>query len=265
MATVLVTEVDAGIGADLAIGLAAAGNQVIAASRSGTFQHPGGAGLGIVPLEMDLSSPVSVQTAVAEAADSFPSLDVLVANGDVGTFAPLELLAPAALGQLLTTNLVGQLLTMQAVIPHLRRSPRPRIIGISSAVGLIGLPGGAVPCAARAGFEVALDALRHELRPFGVKVSIVQAAPPSEAAYGLPSALGPAADGAYRPLVDSVNEFGCETLPTEFVVRAVLRALTEEDPKFRYSLGAYAGLASQLRRADDEESAEVIRDLFEIA
>ncbi|MEM7321627.1 MAG: SDR family NAD(P)-dependent oxidoreductase [Actinomycetota bacterium] len=264
MATILVSESDSDIGENLAVGLALAGHQVIAASRSGALPYRPGNGLGIVPVELDLRDHRSIAAAFGEVGDLMSGLDVVVANGSVGRFGPLEFVDPEQLGELAAINLVGQMQMLRVAIPLLRRSSRARIIGISSISAMIGLPGGAASCAVRAGFEAALDALRIELLPFGVRVSVVQAAPATEAAYGLPLQSGAMVDGGYGPLIDAVNRFGCHVEPLEAVVDVVKDVLAEAAPRFRYTMGSYADLVGELRRADEDEAAAAICELFEV-
>lgn len=265
MANVLVTEAASGSGAAIAVGLAASGFQVIAASSTGAFPAGDGGGLGIVPIELDLTHPASITSGVAEAAEIFPGIDVVVANGVVGTFSPFELLPEDELTDVLETNLIGQLRLLLAAVPHLRRSDRGRIIGISSAVGMLGLPGGVAPCAARAGLETALAALRQELAPFGVKVSVVEAAPDERAAYGLPWTPTQDADPVYVDLANAVNDFGCHVEPPAAVVRTVRRALAAEEPQFRYAAdGSHVELADELRAADPEAAVGIVGELFQL-
>jgi NAD(P)-dependent dehydrogenase (short-subunit alcohol dehydrogenase family) len=253
MSTVLVTEADSNLGERLAVGLADAGHQVVAASRSGDLPRSGALGLGIIPLEMDLLDRSSVAAGVAAAADLLPSLDVVVANGVVGTFAPLEQVRPEDMSELLGHNLIGQLQLVQAAIPHLRRSERARIVGITSIAAMIGLPGGAISCAARAGFEAALDALRHELSPFAIRVSTIQAAPADEREYNLPPsslADGSGIGDGYDALRRSVSHFGCHVEDPDTVVKVLRKVLAAEHPAFRYTLGVYADMVRELRRAE---------------
>ncbi len=265
MANVLVTEATSEIGATIAVGLAANGFQVIAASPSGAFPSGDGGGLGIVPIELDLRDPGSITSAVAEAAEIFPGIDVVVANGVVGTFSPFELLAEEKLTDTLEVNLVGQLRLLQAVVPHLRQSDRGRILGISSTVGMLGLPGGVAPCAARAGFEVALSALRQELVRFGIKVSVVEASPQEQSAYGLPWVPAPGTDRTYVELAKAVSDFGCHVEPPATVVQTIRDALTAEDPLFRYTAdGSYGDLAEEIRTADPERAVDIVEELFQL-
>lgn len=265
MANVLVTEATSEIGSAIAVGLAANGFQVVAASPSDAFPAGDAGGLGIVPIELNLRDPASITSAVAEAAEVFPGIDVVVANGAVGTFSPFELLAEDELTDTLEVNLMGQLRLLQAAVPHVRQSNRGRILGISSTVGMLGLPGGVVPCAARAGFEVALSALRQELVPFGVKVSVIEAAPSKRSAYGLPWVPVPGADKAYIELADAVNDLGCHVAPAAAVTQTIRDALTAEDPQFRYTAdGSYLDLADEIRTADSERAVDIVEKLFQL-
>lgn len=265
MPSVLITEAQSGIGAAIAVGLAESGAQVIAASKDGAFPNGDVGGLGIVPITLDLSDPTSIADGVAEAAEVFPGLDVVIANGTIGTFSPFELMPADELTNVLNTNLVGQLHFLRAAIPHLRRAERGRIVGISSPVGMLGLPGGVAPCAARAGLEVALSAMYHELRPFGVGVSVVQAAPEDASAYGLPWIPESDVDDEYLRLGTAVNEFGCQVEPSRMVVQTIKEVLAVEEPSFRYASDpSHVEFTEKLRKADHDETSAVLGELFQL-
>ncbi|MEM9566106.1 MAG: SDR family NAD(P)-dependent oxidoreductase [Actinomycetota bacterium] len=261
MAVVLVSETQTCIGGAVAVGLAGAGRYtVVAGSPPGSprLDRP-----GLVDVELDLTSAESIAAVLDDIDEHYDGLDAVVANGRTGRFSPLELFDADELERTIEINLVGQLRLLHRAIGSLRRSDNPRIVGLSNTIGPLGLPGGSVSCAARGGLEVALDALRHELRPLGFRVSVVRGAPSDVADYGLPSPHRDHAD--YGSLVRSVNELGCQTMPAASIVELVDRALTDTPPRHRYHVGAYAELTEQLRTASDRELDEFVQDFFDIA
>ncbi len=265
MATIFISEAASGTGAHLAICLAKRGHQVVAASLSGDFPAEAPAGLGIVPIEMNIADGASIRAAVSEAVELFPELDTVIANGIQGTAGPLEFKSEDEIMRLINTNLSGQLLLLQAVIPHLRTVPRGRIIGVSGTIGLIGIPGGVAPSAARAGFEIGLDALRHELHPCGIKVSVVQGAPAHSDEYGLPLEVDSDPDGAYYRLIRGVNQFGCQTATPQQVADLVQDVLEQDEPPFRSTVGHHEDVLAVLRSGDERRTTPLIRELFDIA
>ncbi len=265
MATIFVSEAASGTGAYLANCLAHHGHQVVAASESGDFPDGTLAGLGIVPVQMDITDAASIRSAVAEAIELFPELDTVIANGTFGTAGPLEYRSEDEVARLININLTGQLLLLRAMVPHLRTADRARIIGMSSPLGLIGTPGGVIPCAARAGFEVGLDALRHELLPVGITVSVVQACPPNISDYGLPLTVAEDRDGAYDRLVLGVNHFGCQTSAPQEVADLVRHVLEQDTPPFRSTVSAHDDILAELRSGDEWRTTPLIRELFDLA
>ncbi|MEM7338450.1 MAG: SDR family NAD(P)-dependent oxidoreductase [Actinomycetota bacterium] len=262
MAVVLVTEAERGLGADLALGLAGEGHLVVAGSP--TNDPPPGIepGTTLVPVKLDLSRPETIPGGVDEAAQVYGGLDAVVANGEVGRFTPFELMDARALERLLQVDLVGQLQVVHHAIGHLRRARNGRIVAISNSLGGLGLPGGVAACAARAGFEAAMNGLRIELQPFDIDISVIEAAPATLAEYGIPYEGQGVLDDAYQRLADGVKDFGCYVEKPASVVDMVQLALTDLRPRPRYARGPYAEFTRQLRQSEPEQASQIIRELF---
>src|SRR4029079_3929782 len=118
---------------------------------------------------------VSDASQIAAARDELGDAPVagLVNNAGIAIAAPLEFLPPDQLRHQLDVNVVGQVAVTQAFLPALRRT-RGRIVNVSSIGGRVALPLVGAYNASKFALEGLSDALRRELRPFGVDVILIE-------------------------------------------------------------------------------------------
>ncbi|CAJ1510148.1 SDR family NAD(P)-dependent oxidoreductase [[Mycobacterium] burgundiense] len=172
MPAVLVTGAARGIGRAITAHLATLGWDVVAGVRSAADA----AAIGSMPRVTPVTLDVTDSAHIAALDDGLPErLDAVVNNAGVVVGGPLETIGMADLRRQLEVNVVGQLAVTQAVLPRLRRS-RGRIVFISSVNGRISVPLLGAYCASKFALEAAADALRMELRPWHIDVSVVEPA-----------------------------------------------------------------------------------------
>lgn len=180
MANILITGASAGIGRAAAILLASKGHRVIGAGRNvaalAALAEQSG---NLLPLELDVSDGGGVIAAVDRVADLLDGapLDVLVNNAGFACVGPLELLDDAALEAQYQTNVLGVLRVTRAFLPAMRERGEGRIINVSSVAGHVALPFFGPYASSKHALEALSDALRVELRPFGVDVVLVEPGP----------------------------------------------------------------------------------------
>lgn len=174
---VLVTGASSGIGRATALRLAASGYHVFAGVRKpadGTALAEAAAG-EITPLLLDVTDTRQI-TAAVKAIDGHvgdAGLAGLVNNAGIGVFGPLELIPIEQFRRQLEVNVTGQLAVTQAVIPLLRRA-RGRVVMIGS-IGARFTPPFVGPLAAsKSTLTTMSGALRQELAPWGVRVTVVE-------------------------------------------------------------------------------------------
>lgn len=178
---VLITGASTGIGAALAQVLAERylGIRLVLAARSAekletvaTHCRKAGAEVLVVPTDMAVieQAQALAQAAIAE----FGRVDILVNNAGYGQMGPLELVPLHASRRQFEVNLLGPLALTQAVIPGMRDQGGGRIINISSLGGRLAFPFGGLYSASKFAIEGMSDALRMELEPFNIRVSVVE-------------------------------------------------------------------------------------------
>ncbi|MCX2931823.1 SDR family NAD(P)-dependent oxidoreductase [Mycobacterium sp. CVI_P3] len=152
--------------------MAAAGWDVIGGVRSAADAEA----LSALPRVSAVLLDVTDDAQVAALADALPArLDALVNNAGIAVSGPLEALTPNEIRHQLDVNVIGPLTVTQAVLPLLRES-RGRIVFISSVNGKLSAPLMGAYSASKFALEAAADALRVELRPWHIGVSVVEPA-----------------------------------------------------------------------------------------
>ena len=182
MKTYVITGASDGIGAELARQLAArhrgAASLVLAArNREKLVEvaaqcHETGADAIVVPT--DVTREEDCRDLIETAARSFGGIDCLVNNAGMSAHALFEEVAPGDLGwyqDLMTVNLWGSVWCTHAALPHLKAT-RGQIVAVSSLAGLVGVPGRTAYSATKFAMTGFFEALRTELKPSGVAVTI---------------------------------------------------------------------------------------------
>ena len=249
---IVITGASTGIGEACALLLNARGYRVFAGVRR---DEDGAALRAKAPTRMTpVLLDVTDEASVAAAADVVRStlgdggLAGLVNNAGIAVAAPLEFIPLDALRQQLDVNVVGQVAVTQAFLPLLRLG-HGRIVNISSVGGLVASPFFGPYSASKFALEALSDALRGELRPWGLHVALIEpgtiATPIWEkslaAADRLIARLPPTAMEYYGKVIPAIRSqartSGTSGVAPELVARVVLRALTARHPKARYLVG----------------------------
>jgi NAD(P)-dependent dehydrogenase (short-subunit alcohol dehydrogenase family) len=179
MARVLITGTSAGIGLQTATVVAKAGHSVIATMRNlerGTALRDAVANdrLAISILPMDVDSDESVASATAAIRSQFGSIDVLVNNAGIERAGAVETLAFEDFKATMETNYFGALRTIRAWLPDMRERRSGCIINVSSVAGKIACTPLAPYTASKFALESLSEALAQEVRPYNVRVAIVE-------------------------------------------------------------------------------------------
>ena len=165
----LVTGASSGIGTATARALAAGGAKLALGSRRADDLGIDGA----LARPCDVRRPEQIEALVAEAAERFGGIDIVVANAGVGAYGDFLDLDPAYLEEMIDTNVKGLLYTVRAGLPHLLDSDSADLVVVASVAGQRGPEGEAVYAAskfAQVGFMRSLD---HELFRRGVRCSTI--------------------------------------------------------------------------------------------
>jgi NAD(P)-dependent dehydrogenase (short-subunit alcohol dehydrogenase family) len=245
---VLVSGVSSGIGRAVASALAVKGFEVFGTSRNPQRTEPIP---GVELVQLDVTDDASVNGAVSAVIQRAGRIDILVNNAGGGVFGAAEESSITQAQQLFDTNFFGLVRLTREVLPYLRAQGSGRIINISSVLGFLPAPYGALYAASKHAVEGYSESVDHETREFGVRVSVV------EPGYTNTSfeANGADADSpldSYASIREHVKQVLTEALRAgddpAVVARVVLKAATSRTPKLRYPAGPLARRLSLLRK-----------------
>ncbi len=170
---VLITGCSSGIGQAAAEQLCRAGHLVYATARK-PETLAGLAELGCKTLALDVNSESSMAAAVSAVEDAHGAVDVLINNAGYGQYGPIEQVSLDDVRQQFETNVFGLIRLTQLVLPAMRAKGRGRVINVSSMGGRTTLPGGGFYHASKYAVEAISDALRIEVRRFGIDVVLIE-------------------------------------------------------------------------------------------
>lgn len=240
--SVLITGAGRGIGRAIALHLAARGWDVFAGVRDPEAGRALAAECQrITPVELDITDNANV----ARLDELLPErLDAVVNNAGIGVLGPIQTVPLDDVRRQLEVNVVGQIAVTQATLPRLRRC-RGRLVFISSLGGRVPIPLEGVYCASKFALEALADSLRVELRPWGVRVIVVEpGAFDTDPWREILSLLDDVAAGMsaeerelYAPHLAGMRallaKLQGQTRPPEIVAAAVERTLTRRRPRSR--------------------------------
>jgi NAD(P)-dependent dehydrogenase (short-subunit alcohol dehydrogenase family) len=271
---VVITGASSGIGRACALLLAREGFQVFAGVRrpEDGDKLAAEAGHRLIPLIIDVTDIASITAAVKDVTVRLQGrgLGGLVNIAGIGVSGPLEYVTTAEVLRIFQVNVFGQLAVTQAFMPLIRKA-RGRIVNMSSVGAHLALPFGGVLTASKGAMGLMSDALRMELRPFGIRVCVVE--PGAIRTPAVEKTLGDVegvirllpTEGArwYGDMLRAFTKRAYDTelngSPPEVVARAVHHALTAARPRIRYTVGKGAKLLTIMPRLLPDRLLDIIR------
>jgi NAD(P)-dependent dehydrogenase (short-subunit alcohol dehydrogenase family) len=194
-------------------------------------------GDAVLTLALDVTDSEQVPQVVQQAYKHFGRLDVLVNNAGTSLFAATEEASDEQIRDLFDANYIGMVRVLRAALPLLRKQGSGHILGVSSGLGITALPFIGFYCATKWAVEALHESLAQEVKPFGIKVTLVE--PGAYATeFGksaqIADALGPYAEFRKQFLTRLAN---LERGDPEATVDAILKLVDTNDPPLRLGLG----------------------------
>ncbi|RKZ79824.1 MAG: short-chain dehydrogenase [Candidatus Parabeggiatoa sp. nov. 1] len=255
---VLITASSSGIGAACAKTLCQQGFFVFAGVRDLAKGELLRRDIGdhLVPILLDVTDSDSIKSSHAQIVEKLAQDDTellgVVNNATCEHHGPLEILPLNFARQEIEVDYLGTLAVVKAFLPLLRQS-RGRIVNFSSINGRCVFESIGASCAAKYAVEAMSDALRLELAPWGIQVSIIEPGPVAtplwdkalQAFEALPDHVSSEKLNLYYPSWPEVVKqarsdkeyFYRVGMPVDKVVQVVIHALTSRKPKIRYLIG----------------------------
>jgi len=194
-------------------------------------------GDGVLPLALDVTNSEQVPHVVQQAYKHFGTLDVLVNNAGTSLFAATEEASDKQILNLFDANYLGMVRVLRAALPLLRKQGSGHILGVSSSLGITALPLIGFYCATKWAVEALHESLAQEVRPFGIKVTLVE-----PGAYATEFGKSAQIADALEPYAEFRKQFltrlaNLERGDPEATAEAVLKLVDTNDPPMRFALG----------------------------
>jgi NAD(P)-dependent dehydrogenase (short-subunit alcohol dehydrogenase family) len=245
---VLVTGASSGNGRAIATLLAQDGYRVFGTSRDPARAAQAS---GVEMLELDVRSDESVRACVAAVFEKAGRLDVLVNNAGYELTGAVEETSLDEARAQLETNFFGVVRMTKRALPAMRERRSGRIVNVSSLAGLSAIPFMGMYTASKFALEGFTEALRHEVRPFRIHVSLIEVGflnTPMQAHRQHTAERIADYDAARRNAHESIAEQELSGPGGELMAHTVQRILESRSPRLRYVVGRQAQLVSRLRR-----------------
>jgi NAD(P)-dependent dehydrogenase (short-subunit alcohol dehydrogenase family) len=198
-------------------------------------------GENALTLELDVTKPEQVKSAVAQAHAHFGKLDVILNNAGYSLVGAIEEGSASEVRALYDTNIFGTLSVIQEALPFLRKQGYGHILGVSSGLGHVTTPLIGYYCSSKWAFEAIHESLAAEIKPFGINVTILE--PGAYATeFGSPESLKFSANlGIYENLRTQVFERlrSMERGDPNATPEALLKIVDAENPPLRFFLGSH--------------------------
>jgi NAD(P)-dependent dehydrogenase (short-subunit alcohol dehydrogenase family) len=253
---VLITGCSTGIGRATAERLAKAGMTVYATARR-PESIEGLKAAGCRTLALDVNAEDSMRAAVEQVERDEGAVGALVNNAGYSQNGAVETVAMDDVRRQFETNVFGLLRMSQLVLPGMRRAGQGRIVNVSSMGGKLTFPGGGIYHATKHAVEAISDAMRFEVRGFGIDIVViepgliktafaetsVESVPQDDGPYGeFNTAVAAVTAGAYDGPLGKLGG------GPDAVAKTIERALTASRPRPRYKVTASARILMAQRR-----------------
>lgn len=268
----LVTGASSGIGRETALKLAQEGFQVIAvARRKERLEELARQSSLIVPRPVDLSDAKALDEFSKELLHLSEPVTVLINNAGFSIRGAIEDVSVSAVRSLFEVNFFALLQITQACLPGMRRLRKGTIVNLSSIVGKFPFPTSGPYSATKHAVEAITDALRMEVRPFGIRVVTIRpgviGTEFNETANRLTGDLLSRTDPDYKPVYQAYGTgmgrlFANVSIPgPELIASLIVEAVLSDSPKPVYAAGPFVQeLLGERFRLDDEGFHEFLME-----
>lgn len=246
---ILITGASSGIGFDAAQMLARQGHRVYGAARRVELMDKLRES-GVVPVRMDVTDEQSMVDGVNGIIKADGRIDVLINNAGYGYLGAIENVPMQEARRQLEVNLFGLARLTQLVLPHMREQHSGRIVNTSSVAGKAVIMFGGWYNVSKFAVEAFSDALRMEVKPFGIDVSMIEPGG-IKTDWGLiaadhleESSRGSAyeKEGVRTAKLFRIGYTSNLLSSPHRVAKAISKAVNRRHPRARYRLGAGSGL-----------------------
>ena len=253
MKTVLITGCSSGIGKAAAALFSQKGWNVAATMRNPEKGRDIAAMKNVKVFPLDVTDPASIAEAVGAVTDAFGSIDALVNNAGFSLIGPFETTGGEEVRKQYETNVFGLMNAVRAVLPVFRKKRGGTIVNLASVGGRIAFPMYSLYNGTKFAVEGFSESLQYELKPFNIRVKIVEPGVILTDFYGRSMVHQEATDmGEYYTYAEKtlarLQNIGKQGIPAETAAKTIYKAAASSSSKLRYPVGPDARMLFVLKR-----------------
>ncbi|MBO7049197.1 MAG: SDR family oxidoreductase [Bacteroidaceae bacterium] len=242
---ILITGISSGFGHAMALKLSHDGHKVYGTHRRDCDRIP-----GVTYLNADVRNQQSIDETVKTVIDAEGHIDVFINNAGMGIGGPLEFTPIEDAQQQMDVNFMGMVRFLNSIVPIMRTQCHGHIICFSSVGGLMGLPYQGMYSASKYAIEGYCEALRLELRQFGINVTVINPGDfhtsfTAQRKKVLPDSVANAYPG-YAKSMESIEHDENSGLKPDRLARRISRIVRKRHPRNRYIIATTVQKASVL-------------------
>jgi NAD(P)-dependent dehydrogenase (short-subunit alcohol dehydrogenase family) len=196
-------------------------------------------------IQLDVNDDASIRNSIKRVERESERIDVLVNNAGYGLVGAFEDLSVEEIKSQFETNFFGVIRLTQQVLPIMRKQKSGTIVNVSSGAGRIGFPGMSAYVSSKFALEGLSESMSYELEPFGIKVVIIE---PGVIRTNFKKnsviskkSLDNSSISPYSSIIQkidsSISSIIEHATPPEEVAKAILHAITSNNPELRYLVG----------------------------
>ncbi len=227
--------------------------------------------LSLEVTQLDVNSDESVTNSINSIAKKNNRIDVVVNNAGYALGGALEETSMEEIRKQFETNFFGAVRVMQAAIPIMRKQGSGKIVNITSIGGRISIPLSTFYHGSKFALEGVSESLQYELARFGIKIILIE---PGAVVSNFWKSIKSAKkannpNSPYAQLASNVSKtfkkMEENAMHSSEVAKAVLDAVTSDNPRLRYVVGNDASKTLEVRKnMSDMEFGNLIKDQFNI-
>lgn len=212
-----------------------------------------------IGLRLDVTDDEERKSAVNAAVARFGRIDVLVNNAGRGSLGAAEEFSSAQIRRAMEVNFFGAIEMTRAVLPTMRKQRRGHILNISSVGGRVNIGGFSLYGAAKFAIEGCSEALRDEVAPLGIRVTLVEPGAFRTGFAGDSNMRPEITIDEYQPVIEPVRQYlygnsGRQPGDPHKAALAMIQVVEAKHPPLRLLLGAdaYQLMESKTREMTEE-------------
>ena len=238
MKVILITGITSGFGKAMAERFVAEGDRVYGTHRKAEDKIE-----GVTYIRADVQSEEDCRAAVDKVVEAEGRIDVFINNAGMGIGGPLEFSSLEDAQRQMDVNWMGMVRMLHFVVPVMRRQGGGRILCVSSIGGLMGLPFQGLYSASKFAIEGYCEALRLEVRGFGIDVVVIE---PGDFATAFTAQRKSVADSeayevykSYAKSLASIEHDETSGLKPEYLAKRVSRIVSCRRPRYNYVIASF--------------------------